>query len=610
MKRFYVIFFALCILSSALLYMVSIWWFLAGAAACMIIIAYHFYAARFRSIEARNEGLQHQVEQLHLQLDQSILKEERSGREADQVKQAKQKLLAVMSHEIRTPMNGVIGMSLLLSESALTREQSEYTETIRSCAETLLTTVNDILVHDLLNFSKMDQEGKQLENIDFDLRNCLEEVLDMFSTPCGAAGIELIYCIDGDVPEQVIGDSKRLRQVLMNLVENAVKFTPKGEIFVSIHSLSSRIGGPTQLLFEVRDSGIGIDDDHLKQLFNGIPGKESAREGGAEASGLGLVICRTLVELMGGQIEVKSQPGQGSTFSFVISLTPSLKVKRNQAHLDLMASLEGKHILLVEDNATHLAILLKQMEAWKSMPAVAVSGKQALENLSGNPDFDLVITDMDMPGMDGIQLTKAIKDQHPAMPVILMHAAGDERYRQYSEIFSSVLIKPLRQYMLRDHLLGVFSHSDKLSPHNQHTMNQLSGDLSERFPLRILVAEDNIINQKIGIKILGKLGYQPDLARNGKEVLEMVSHEHYDLILMDVQMPEMDGLEATRMLRVCLEMQPVIIAMTANAMQGDRDACMQAGMDDYISKPMELKELLSLLEKWGRSIRNKKQVLP
>src|SRR5882724_771106 len=597
MKRFYVIFFAICALFSAVMYL-SVWWMLAGIAATMMYVAYRFYAVRLQAIEARNDGLQQQVEQLHSQLDNSILKEQRTSKEAEQVKQTKKDLLAIMSHEIRTPMNGVMGMASLLSGTSLTKEQSEYAETIRSCSENLLIRVNDILVNDILQFAKLDQNGVQLENKDFDLRNCLEEVLDMFSSKTGAAGLELISYIDENVPEQVTGDSRRLRQVLTNLLENAVKFTREGEIFVGIHLLRALEDQKIELAFEVRDTGAGIPADQAEQIFNGIPGLEMPDANGEESTGLGLVVCKKLVEMMEGWITIQSEPGRGSTFTFAMPLNLSLRSRSDRTQQDLMVSLKGKRVLVIDDNSTSRDSLLKQLGNWKLLPVAADSGNQALEILAGEAGFDLVLTDLDMPGMDGIRLARSVREIHPSLPVILMNRPGDERYKQEAELFSSVLTKPVRQYMLRDHILGIFAHINNPFPDKQNTMSILSENFSQQFPLRILVAEDNLINQKIAIKILGKLGYQPALARNGKEVLEMVSHEHYDMILMDVQMPEMDGFEATRMLRSCLEIQPVIIAMTANAMQGDRDACMQAGMDDYISKPIEMKELLAQLEKW------------
>jgi signal transduction histidine kinase/CheY-like chemotaxis protein len=607
MKRFFIIFLAVCILFSAFLYL-PIWCFLAGIFACITYIAYQFYLARLRSMEARTEGLEQQVEQLHKQLDQSIYKEQKASKEAEQVKQAKQDLLAVMSHEIRTPMNGVLGMLGLLTETKLTREQSEYADSIRSCGESLLTTVTDILVNDMLNFSKLDQDEKQLENKDYDLRNSVEEVLEMFAVRTAQAGVELLYAIDEDVPEHLTGDPIRLRQVLMNLVENAVKFTSRGEIFVGIHLAAIRTGIPSEIGFEIRDTGIGIAEDKLGQLFTGMPGAVSQAEEESAQAGLGLVVCKRLTELMGGRIEATSQLGQGSVFTFTIPLNPSSRSRHNHVIKVQMAALEGKHVMVVDDNPTHRAILLKQLESWKMVPVGADCSDQALKILSGNIGFDLVMTDLTMPETNGIQLARSLKDRYPSLRVILMNQAGDERYKQDSDLFYSVLTKPLRQYMLRDHILGLCSQPLTASSAEELAATKISGDFAKQYPLHILIAEDNLINQKIAMKILTKFGYQPALARNGKEVLEMVSYEHYDLILMDVQMPEMDGFEATRMLRLCLEIQPVIIAMTANVLQGDRDDCMQSGMDDYISKPIEMQELLTQLMKWGQVIKDKRKI--
>jgi signal transduction histidine kinase/DNA-binding response OmpR family regulator len=604
MKKTYILLFALPVLFITLMYL-SIWWFVGGVAAIMVFIMYSFYASRMKTVKAKSEEMEQQVEQLHAHLDHSIVKEQKASKDAEQVRQSKQQLLTIIGHEIRTPLNGVMGMALLLEDTPLTNEQQEYIKTIRGCGESLLTTVNDILVNDILDFSKLQQEGAKLEYKDFDLRDCVEEVLEMFADKTGKAGLDLMYYIDADVTEQIIGDSKRLRQLLMNLVENAVKFTPHGEVFVGIHSLNNAEGNNPQLNFEVRDTGIGMANDQIKQLFNGIPGKEFQKDDGTEALGLGLVISRKLVELMGGHIEVKSELGQGSTFNFIIPVIPSLKSIRNHAQYDNMVNLEGKHILIADDNSTSRTILMKQMQSWKMLPVRADSGKQALEILSKNNDFSLVLADMNMPEMNGMQLTKSIRNKYPAMPVILMNQAGDEQYKQEPGLFASVLTKPMRQFMLRDHILGIFSGTGTDKKINAGP--SLSGDFSAQYPLRILIAEDNLINQKIAIKILGKLGYQPALANNGKEVMEMVALENYDIILMDVQMPEMSGLEATKMIRICLEVQPVIIAMTANTMQGDRDDCIQAGMDDYMSKPIDLKELLNQLEKWALMIREKRK---
>jgi signal transduction histidine kinase/DNA-binding response OmpR family regulator len=601
MKKFYAIFFALPVLVGILLYL-SIWWFIAGLAALMLFIAYRLYMVRLTASEARTVVLETELDELHVRLEKAVVKEQKTSKEADQVKKLKQQLLTVISHEVRTPMNGIMGMTLLLADTPLTKEQQEYINTIRSCGEGLLTSVNNMLVNDILDFSKLQQQGKQLEYKDFELRDSVEEVLDMFAEKTGKAGVDLVYDIAADVPEQIIGDSRRIRQVLMNLVENAVKFTRHGEIFIGItYTLHTSTGHPPELKFEVRDTGTGIPREQLKLLFKGIPGKEFKREVEKE-TGLGLVICKKLVELMGGTIEVTSQEGQGTSFTFSIPLTPSLKTTRAHARKNEMHHLEGKHILVVDDNATNRTTLIKQMKTWKMIPIPADSGRQALDILSQNR-FDLVLADITMPGMDGIALTQSIKTTQPNLPVIGMSFTGDETYKPEAALFSSVITKPNRQSVLRDKILDIFTTT---TMENQTTTTPLSDVFAEKFPLRILIAEDNPINQKIATKILTKLGYQPTLANNGKEVMEMVDQENYDIILMDVQMPEMDGLEATRLIRTCLEIQPVIIAVTANAMQGDRDECMQAGMDDYISKPIELKELLDRLEKWALALREKR----
>ena len=597
MKKFYAIFLTLPILFFTLLYL-SIWWFIGMIAIIMIFIAYRFYATRLHAARDRNAVLEKELEELHERLEQSFLKEQRTNREVEQVRQMKKQLLSVISHEVRTPMNGIMGMALFLADTPLAKEQQEYLNTIRNCGESLLTTVNNVLVNDILDFSKLEQQGK-LEYKDFDLRDCVEEVLEMFAIKAGKAGLDLLYDIDENVPAQIISDSSRLRQVLINLVENAVKFTKHGEIVVSIRS--SDPGNESQLNFDVSDTGIGIASGQIKYLFKGIPAKESD----SADTGLGLVICKKLVEFMGGHIEAKSKQGQGSHFAFSIPLTPSMKIKRNDAQQNNMINLQGKHILIVDDNATSLGILAKRAELWKMLPVVAGSGKQALEILSQNNSLSIILTDLNMPGMDGIELTKSIKNKYPSMPVILMNTAGDESYKKEGKIFSSVLTKPTRQIILRDHILNEFSQT---VTNKEITADNLGDDFSKQYPLRILIAEDNLINQKIAVKILTKLGYQPALANNGKEALETVSNEHYDIILMDVQMPGMDGLEATRMIRTCLEIQPVIIAMTANVMQGDRDDCIQAGMDDYMSKPIDLKELLSQLEKWALVIKERRKI--
>jgi len=492
MKRFYFVFIGLTIPCFVLLQF-SPWWSLAILGVAMLMSAYYFYRTRLQGAESRNMSLQQEIEQLQVQLDSSILKEQKTYGEAEIAKKVKRQLLATVNHEIRTPMNGMLGMTSLLGETDLSRDQREYIDTIRFCGENLLGTVNGMLVSDLLNFSKSDREGEELEKRDFELRNCVNEVMMMFAGRIDKDGPELSYRIEAQVPEQLNGDRKRLSQLLMNLVENAVRYTPKGEISLVIRTLSATKGAKSILEFELQDTGCGIPADKLNHLFNGTIGADASGPAEGEPKGLGLVVCKKLVEIMGGSIGVKSQPGQGSIFTFNAMFSGALKPKHSPLN-----------------------------------PGSADSGKK------------IIIS--------------------------------------------------------------------KVNKNGENKVQELSESFSREFPLRILVAEDNEINQKIILKILSKLGYEAGLARNGKEVLEMADLQSYDLILMDVQMPEMDGLEATRMLRLCLEKQPVIIAMTANSLDGDQDNCIQAGMDDYICKPVELNELIRQLQKWGGAIKSKRPV--
>jgi signal transduction histidine kinase/CheY-like chemotaxis protein len=596
MKRIYLLFLAIPVLIFTLLYL-SIWWSVGIVSAIMIFIAYRYFNEILQDAEARNEVLEHELDELHIRLENAVIKEQKTGRDADQVRQSKQQLLSVISHEIRTPMNGVIGTTLLLADTPLSQEQQDYVSVIRSCSEGLLTTVNNLLVNDMLDYSKLQQESRQLEYKDFDLRDSVEEVLELFAERTGKSGVELLYDMDNNVPVHVIGDNKRLRQVLINLIENAVKNTNRGEIIVSTKfSLHDAAGNPPQLHFAVQDTGTGIEKDQLRHIFKGIPGKEAQKDNGSETSGLGLVICKKLVELMGGSIEVKSEPGVGSTFSFTIPFTPSLKAPKVQQQN--ISVLEGKRILIVDDNAASCSILMKQMQTWKMLPITANSIEQAMDTLSKTPGIDLILSDINMGKMDG--LVKAAETHNSAIRFIAMVAAGND-VKPQAELFSAVINKPVRRFMLLDRLVAALTPKESAGA-------VLSDVFAEKYPLHILVAEDNLVNQKIATKILKKLGYEPDLASNGKEAVELAGDHQYDIILMDVQMPQMDGLEATRMLRTCLEVQPVVIALTANAMQGDRDECMQAGMDDYMSKPIDLKELLRQLEKWSIELRERRKL--
>jgi signal transduction histidine kinase/CheY-like chemotaxis protein len=583
------------------LIVLSIWqalWFKIVALSVCAIAALIFHKVRINSLRVQKGELQRKLDERNELLNYSTDREKKAHEEAALANRTKSEILAKISREIRTPMNGVIGMASLLKETSLNPEQQEYSETIRTCGESLLSVINDILLDDVLAYSKVESGKNGLDQKDFDLGNSIEEVLEVFGSKAAHAKVELVYQMDSDVPQQIVGDNSRFRQVLMNLMENAVKFTSHGEIMVKVALASPRIADSLELEVAVSDTGSGIAADKLKLFSSDISNDESAEMKG---SGLGLVICKRLIGLMGGRMEIKSELGKGTTVKFSLSAKVSPVLSRVNVYND-MAGLEGKQILIVDDNLASGQAIKSRLEHWKLVPTLAGSAAQALDILSVNKDFDLVLSDMQMTGMNGIGLAEVIQKQYTDVPVVLMATEGDESYNQRPELFSSMLPKPIRQHMLSKHLLSALRQVKVSTEDNTH---KLSTEFAKKYPLKILIAEDNRVNQKLAMRVLTKLGYNPDIAEDGKEVLEEVSQLNYDLILMDVQMPEMDGLEATRMIRLCLSVQPVIVAMTANTMQGDREDCLRAGMDDYISKPVHINELVIILEKWALQVKAK-----
>jgi len=575
------------------------WWFKALVLLSLIGSVIGFYKYRMNIIRSQKENLEQKVEEQTWQLLLSAREEKKARHEADEANKAKSVFLATMSHEIRTPMNGVIGMASLLNETQLTPEQQEYAKTISTCGEALLTVINDIL-----DFSKIESGNMELEKIDFDLRTCIEEVLDVFAGKAGKLGLDLVYEIDYNVPAQIIGDSLRLRQVLVNFVSNALKFTEQGEIFLGVHLFKTKANGQIELQFEIRDTGIGIPADKMERLFKSFSQVDSSTSRKYGGTGLGLVICEKLITLMGGKIDVKSKVHEGTTFSFTMQSSASSQSLRTYVTNNI-AGIEGKRVLVVDDNLTNLCILKNQLEFWKLVPVLAKSGAEALEIITKGTPFDLVLTDMQMPEMDGCELAQNIQQLYPELPIILLSSVGDERNKQYAGLFNSILTKPIKQEMLGRSIINELRGKGKQVAEIQPAKQKLSADFVKEHPLKILVAEDNLVNQKLTLKILSKLGFEAALAENGKIAVEMASQQQYDIILMDVQMPEIDGQEATRIIRESMVIQPTIIAMTANAMKEDKDDCLKAGMDDFLSKPVKLEELVNMLAKWSNIAKQK-----